>query len=158
QAFADYYNKQVGQGLSYRIENMLDVIPNIPLPPPFPLNAVAGNGLKLGSFYLGNYVPVGELHTVFGLGSQNFAVDVPGLGFALGGGIPFPHGTDSYEMLLEEDRLNGQQAFAPVRNILGPFLKELLQEETQALQKDLRQLQIQVQALNNSDNGNQGSE
>ncbi|NET06381.1 MAG: hypothetical protein F6K09_13835 [Merismopedia sp. SIO2A8] len=73
------------------------------------------------------------------------------LGFA--GCIPFPHGTDSYVILLEEARQRWQQLFAPIRDILSPFFKELLQEQTQALQKDLEQLNKEVQSLKNSGNG-----
>lgn len=152
QAFADYYNQHLGEGMSYRVENLLDIVPGVPFSPPFPLNLLASNGLRIGSLYLGNYASVGEAHTVMGPGAQNFSVDFGGaLGFM--GGIPFPHGTDSYVMLLEEDKQRWQQLFAPIKNILSPFLKELLQEETQDLKKDLKELKNQIQALDNSRNG-----
>ena len=153
QAFANYYNQHLGQGMSYRVENLLDIVPGVPFPPPFPLSIFASNnGMRIGSIYLGNYASVGEAHTIIGPGAQGFSVDFGGaLGFA--GGIPFPHGTDSYVMLLEEDRQRWQQLFAPIRNILDPFLKELLQEQTQALRKDLNELKREVQSFKDSSNG-----
>ncbi|MGK7902609.1 MAG: hypothetical protein AB4352_14580 [Hormoscilla sp.] len=152
QAFADYYNQQLGEGMSYRVENLLDIVPGTPFSPPFPLNVLASNGLRIGGLYLGNYASVGEVHTVMGPGAQNFSVDFGGaLGFM--GGIPFPHGTDSYVMLLEEDKQRWQQLFAPIKKILSPFLKELLQEETQDIKKDLKELKNQIKALDNSSNG-----
>jgi len=36
QFFADYYDREIGRGFSYRIENSLDIGPRIPLPLPFP--------------------------------------------------------------------------------------------------------------------------
>lgn len=151
QAFANYYNQHLGQGMSYRVENLLDTVPGVPFAPPFPLSAIASNGIRIGSLYLGNYSPVGEAHLIAGPGAQNFSVDFGGaLGFM--GGIPFPHGTDSYVMLLEEDRQLWQKMFAPIRNVLNPFLKELLEEQTQTLQKDINQLKKEVQSLKDSRN------
>ncbi|MEM9923430.1 MAG: hypothetical protein AAF915_06735 [Cyanobacteria bacterium P01_D01_bin.50] len=151
QAFANYYNQELGEGMSYRVENLFDVVPGIPFPPPFPVNIFTNNGIRIGSLYLGNYASVGEVHTVMGLGAQNFSVDFGGA-LSFMGGIPFPHGPDSYVTLLEEDRLRWQKLFAPIRNILSPFLQELLQEETQVLKKDLKELKTRLQALHNSRN------
>ena len=72
QAFADYYNQHLGEGMSYRIENLLDVVPGVPFSPPFPLNILSSNGLRIGSFYLGNYASVGEAHTVIGIRCPEF--------------------------------------------------------------------------------------
>lgn len=127
QEFADYYNKLIVKGLSYRVENLLDVVHQIPLPPPFPLSLFARNGLRFGDFFLANYVPVGEVHEVAGLGSQSVSL---GFGSALefGGGIPFPHSYDTYFSLLQEDQQRWSQLLNPIKTVLGPFLEELIEE------------------------------
>ena len=132
QNFANYYDEQIGEGLSYRVENLLDIAPMIPPPPPFPLNILAPKGLRIGDFYLGNYAHVGESHTLMGLGSQNVSVSFGGALEFLGG-IPFPHSYDTYIQLLKEEQQRWYQLSQPIKNVLTPFIEELLQEQLEKL-------------------------
>ncbi|AOY79407.1 hypothetical protein BJP36_05215 [Moorena producens JHB] len=152
ESFANYYERQIGKGLTHRVENLLDIAPSMPLPPPFPLNMLAGNGLRVGNLYLSNCSPVGELHTVMGLGSQGVSVDFGGAVEFLGG-IPFPHGSDAYLQLLEEDHQRWQQLWRPIRNIVENFMNELLEEQTQAIKEELDQVKKEIQGLKNHYNG-----
>ncbi|BAZ09587.1 lipase class 3 [Calothrix sp. NIES-4071] len=159
-SFAKYYNQQIGERMSYRVENWFDPVPNLPLPVPFPLNIFAVNGLKIGELYLGNCAPVGEAHGVIGLGSQSVSLDFGGALEFLGG-IPFPHSFDTYINLLSEDQQRWQQFWRPIQDILGVFIRGLLQdhgaevqayfqEETQALKRELDEIKSEIKALNNS--------
>ncbi|GEM_PF-2174408 len=133
QNFVNYYNEQIGAGLSHRVENLLDVMgPVLPPSPPFPLNVLAPNGLRIGNFSLANYAAVGEVHTLIGLGSQNVSLDFGGAIEFLGG-IPFPHSFDAYIQLLKEDKQRWHQFSLPIKNILSPFFKELLQEQVEEI-------------------------
>lgn len=126
--FADYYNQQIPKGFVYRIENLLDPVIQVPLSPPFPLSIFASGGLRLGNFYLANTVPVGEVHTVMGLGSQSISL---GFGAALefGGGVPFPHSYDTYISLLQEDRQRWTEVLKPVETVLRPFFEDIIREQ-----------------------------
>ncbi|ALF55338.1 hypothetical protein ACX27_24970 [Nostoc piscinale CENA21] len=161
-SFAKYYNQQIGEGMSYRIENWFDPVPNLPLPVPFPLNIFAGNGLRIGELYLGNCVPVGEAHGVIGLGSQSVSLDFGGALEFLGG-IPFPHSFDTYITLLSEDQQRWQGFWRPIQDILGVFIRGLIQdhkaemqayfqEEIQALQIELNEIKSEIKALQKSEN------
>ncbi|GAB4184873.1 MAG: hypothetical protein Fur006_22720 [Coleofasciculaceae cyanobacterium] len=143
QHFANYYNEQVGEGLSYRVENLLDQGPHLPLPPPFPLNILAPNGLQIGNFYMGDYVSVGELHRLIGLGSHNASLSFGGALEFLGS-IPFPHSYDTYIQLLKEEQQHWHQLSQPIKNVLRPFLEELLQEQ---LEESITRSHASTQAL-----------
>ncbi|WP_414544847.1 lipase family protein [Nostoc sp. CCY0012] len=158
-SFAKYYNQQISEGMSYRIENWFDPVPNLPLPVPFPLNMFAGNGLRIGDLYLGNCVPVGEAHGVIGLGSQSVSLDFGGALEFLGG-IPFPHSFDTYINLLSEDQERWQGFWRPIQDILGVFIRGLLQdhgaeiqayfqEEIQDLKRELNEIKNEIKALKN---------
>ncbi len=158
-SFAKYYNQQIGEGMSYRVENWFDPVPNLPLPVPFPLNIFAANGLRIGDLYLGNCAPVGEAHGVIGLGSQSVSLDFGGALEFLGG-IPFPHSFDTYINLLSEDQERWQGFWRPIQDILGVFIRGLLQdhgseiqayfqEETQALKRELDEIKSEIKALKN---------
>ncbi|MDM9582016.1 MULTISPECIES: lipase family protein [unclassified Nostoc] len=126
--FANYYNEQLGEGFSYRIENQLDLFTLVPFSLPFPLSMVAGNGLRLGELYLGNYEHVGEVHHVIGLGNHGVSLNFGGAAEFMGG-IPFPHSFDTYIQLLQEDKKRWHQLWQPIRGILSIFLQEMLQEQ-----------------------------
>jgi len=143
QAFADYYNRQMSEGVTYRIENLLDTVPQIPPPLPFPVSAFVGSGLRIGSVYLANTSPVGEVHTVMGLGSQSVSIDFGGALEFLGG-VPFPHSPETYIQLLEEDRQRLKGFFRPIRDTLGGLVKELLEEQQAELKADTKK---QIQSL-----------
>ena len=129
QAFVDFYNQQIGAELSYRIENTLDTIPTIPLNPPFPISAIAPEGLQLGNFYIGEYANGGEAITVMGFGSgQSASISFGGL-FSIPFSVPFPHSPETYIQLLGEQQQFWHQLARPVKDILRPFLLELLHEE-----------------------------
>ncbi|MGB3201207.1 MAG: hypothetical protein WBA99_09905 [Nodosilinea sp.] len=160
-AFAQYYHQQIGEGMSYRVENWLDPVPNLPLPVPFPLSLFASNGLRIGSFYLGDSVAVGESHGVMGLGAQSVSVDFGGALEFLGG-IPFPHSFDTYIQLLQEDQQRMQGFWRPIQDILGTFIKGLLQDhsaelqkmmqdEIQPLKQELDELKQEIEALHQAD-------
>jgi hypothetical protein len=128
QHFVNYYNEHVGEGMSYRVENLLDPGPHLPLPPPFPFNVLAPRGLRIGGFYMGNYASVGEQHSLFGIGSQSVSVSF-GSALEFLGGIPFPHSYDTYIQLLKEEQQRWEQLSQPMKNVLAPFIEELLQEQ-----------------------------
>lgn len=163
EAFAQYYHQQIGEGMSYRVENWLDPVPNLPLPVPFPLSLFASNGLRIGSFYLGDSVPVGESHGVMGLGSQSVSVDFGGALEFLGG-VPFPHSFDTYIQLLQEDQQRMQGFWRPIQDILGTFIKGLLQDhsaelqkvmqdEMQTLKQELDEIKQEIKALRHAEQG-----
>jgi Lipase (class 3) len=129
QAFVDFYNKQIGEELSYRIENTFDTIPNIPLNPPLPISAIAPEGIKLGNFYIGEYANGGEAITVTGFGSgQSGSISFGGL-FSIPFSVPFPHSPETYIQLLEEQQKFWSQLARPVKDIARPFLIEILRDE-----------------------------
>ncbi|MEM7792889.1 MAG: cyclic nucleotide-binding domain-containing protein [Cyanobacteria bacterium P01_C01_bin.118] len=148
QAFANFYNQEIGAGFSYRIENTLDVAPYFPLALPFPFNLMSSNSLQVGDYYLGDYAGVGEVHTITGLGSQGVSIDSGGA-FELLGGIPFPHGFDVYIQLLEEQHHYWVSLLRPIRSVLGEFMGQLLQRQTTEITEDL---QHQLQGLQTSVN------
>ncbi|MBW4511507.1 MAG: hypothetical protein KME64_34115 [Scytonematopsis contorta HA4267-MV1] len=133
--FAEYYNQQIGLGFSYRVENVLDPVPSIPISPPFPVNVVFPEGLRIGNYFLGNYVAVGENYNVFGLGSQSFSVSFGGA-FEFLGGIPFPHSYDSYFQLLKEQQEFWSRLLQPAVSILRPGLEEMLERVYMELQQE----------------------
>ncbi|MBE9065656.1 lipase family protein [Leptolyngbya cf. ectocarpi LEGE 11479] len=156
-AFAQYYHQQIPEGMSYRIENWFDPVPNLPLSVPFPLSMFAASGLRIGDFYLGDCVPVGESHNVVGLGSQGVSIDFGGALEFLGG-IPFPHSFDTYIMLLKEDQERWQGIWRPIQDVLGTFIKGVLQDhqaeiqatfqaEIQALKQAVDSLSMEIQTL-----------
>ncbi|HEY9629175.1 MAG TPA: hypothetical protein V6C84_17875 [Coleofasciculaceae cyanobacterium] len=159
-AFAQYYNQQISEGMSYRVENLFDLVPNLPLPLLFPLNMFAANGLRIGDFYLGDCAHVGESHGVIGLGSQGVSIDFGGALEFLGG-VPFPHSFDTYILLLKEDQQRWQGFWRPIQDILGTFISGLLQDhsaeiqaafqgEIQALKQELDEIKREIKALNHS--------
>ncbi|MBD2626303.1 lipase family protein [Trichormus variabilis] len=129
QAFVDFYNQQIGAELSYRIENTLDTVPTIPLNPPLPISAIAPEGLQLGNFYIGEYANGGEAITVTGFGSgQSASISFGGL-FSIPFSVPFPHSPETYIELLKEQKQYWNQLARPVKDVLRPFLIELLDDE-----------------------------
>lgn len=128
QEFVDFYNQQMGEELSYRIENMLDTIPHIPLDPPFLLSLIAPKGLRIGNFFLGKYANGGEEITVFGLGSQSGSISFGGI-VELPISVPFPHSIETYIQLLTEQKQFWSQMIRPVKDILRPFLIEIMANE-----------------------------
>lgn len=153
--FANYYNEQIGEGYSFRVENQLDPIPWTPLTIPFPLSLIAAHGLRIGELYLGNYEHVGEAHSLIGLGNHQVSIDLGGAATFMGG-IPFPHSFDAYIQLLEEDKRRWQQIWQPIRGIVSIFLQEMLEEQeadiiastqaqTQQLETHLKQ---EIQEMN----------
>jgi hypothetical protein len=128
QQFIDFYNEQIGAELSYRIENVLDVVPTYPYDPPFPVSAIAPEGFRLGNLYLGKYGNGGEPITVVGVGGQSASFTIPGL-FSIPFTIPFPHSPQTYLELLKEQKRFWEQLTRPVKDIVSPFLLELLREE-----------------------------
>ena len=152
QYFADYYDREIGKGFSYRIENSLDIAPRMPLPLPFPLNLIAGSGIRVGEFYLGDYAGVGEVHAVTGLGSQGVSVNFGGALEFLGG-IPFPHSFDTYIQLLEQQQQLWTDLLRPVRSIMADLIGQLLQgqnsEITDNLQQEIKGIQSSVDEMIN---------
>lgn len=146
--FANYYDLQIGEGMSYRVENLLDIIPQTPPEVPFPLSLLAPGGLRIGSFYLANCVGVGEVHRVIGLGSQGFSVDFGGA-LELFGGIPFPHSFDTYIELLEEQQQQFKQIWRPIQNSFGSLIQEQLQEQTREIKHELEELRSEIQGDRN---------
>jgi Lipase (class 3) len=129
QQFVDFYNKQIGADLSYRIENVLDIVPTYPYDPPFPISAIAPEGIKLGNFYIGEYANGGEAITVTGFGSgQSASISFGGL-FNIPFSVPFPHSPETYIELLKEQQQFWSQLARPVKDIARPFLLELLRDE-----------------------------
>ena len=129
--FARYYTKTIGQGLTYRIENRLDTIPQ--LPPNVPLVTIfAPRGLKIGNFSIGNYANGGEPHYIMGLGSQSASLSFGGI-VEIPGGVPFPHSNETYVQLLEQQQLFWQEAAQPIKSVVSPLLKELQQEEVEQI-------------------------
>ncbi|MEG5135853.1 MULTISPECIES: lipase family protein [unclassified Microcoleus] len=143
KAFANYFNRQMGEGTVYRIENTLDLMMRFPVPPPFPLSLFAGdNGLRIGNLFLGNFADVGELHTITGLGSQSISLGTGGA-LDLGLGIPYPHSFEAFLQLLKEEKAFWDQISQSVNLVLAPLLKSLLQEQLEEIiefrNKDLKQ-------------------
>ncbi len=128
QQFVDYYNQQMGEELSYRIENELDTIPKIPLDPPFLLSMIAPEGLRIGNFYIGNYANGGEAFSVIGLGSQSGSISFGGI-VELPLSVPFPHSVETYIQLLTEQKQFWNQLIRPFKDLLRPFLVDLLNDE-----------------------------
>nr|AKL71652.1 NocS [Nostoc sp. CCAP 1453/38] len=128
QQFIDFYNQQIGEELSYRIENVLDVVPTYPYDPPFLISAIAPEGLKLGNLFLGKYANGGEPIAVMGVGGQSASFTIPGL-FSIPFTIPFPHSPETYLDLLKEQKQFWEQLTRPVKDLVSPFLLELLREE-----------------------------
>ncbi|MBD2566539.1 hypothetical protein H6G59_01225 [Anabaena lutea FACHB-196] len=129
QQFVDYYNKQIGADLSYRIENALDIVPTYPYDPPFPISAIAPEGLQVGNTYIGKYANGGEAITVMGLGSgQSASISLGGL-FRIPFSVPFPHSPETYIELLEEQQKFWSELTRPVKDIARPFLLELLRDQ-----------------------------
>jgi len=146
QFFADYYDREIGRGFSYRVENSLDMSPRIPLPLPFPLNLITGSGIRVGEFYLGDYAGVGEVHTVTGLGSQGVSLNFGGALEFLGG-IPFPHSFDTYIQLLEQQQQLWIELLRPVRTVMADLIGQLLQGQNTEITENLQQ---QIQAIQGS--------
>lgn len=128
QEFVDFYNEQMGAELSYRIENTLDAIPTIPIDPPFPISAIAPEGLRVGNLFLGKFANGGEAITVTGLGGQSGSVSFGGL-FSIPFSVPFPHSPETYIKLLEDQKLFWHQLARPVKDIFSPFMIDLLNED-----------------------------
>lgn len=129
QAFVDFYNKEIGAELSYRIENSLDTVPTIPLNPPLPISSFAPEGLKIGNLFIGDYANGGEAVTVMGVGSgQSGSISFGGL-FSIPFSVPFPHSPETYIELLKEQKQFWNQLARPVKDISRPFLVELLHED-----------------------------
>lgn len=147
QQFVDYYNQQIGDELSYRIENVFDTIPKIPLDPPFPLSLIAPEGLRIGDFYIGNYANGGQPITVVGFGSQSGSLSFGGI-VELPISVPFPHSVESYIQLLGEQKLFWSELIRPVKDILRPFLIELLRDE----QRSNANLDREIGNLNGNEN------
>lgn len=146
--FAKYYQERIGKGMSYRIHNLLDPVTAMPFPLPFPLDALVSNGIRVGNFYLGNTAHVGEEHQVAGLGSQGVSLDFGGT-LSLFGGIPFPHSPDTYIQLIEEDRERWEAWARPIENIMGTFMKEILDNQTEELREELNRIQRKIEKLEN---------
>nr|AQX77697.1 NocS [Nodularia sp. HBU26] len=128
QPFIDFYNQQIGAELCYRIENALDIVPTYPYDPPFPISAIAPEGLKLGNLFLGKYANGGEAITIMGIGGQSVSISIPGL-FSFPFTVPFPHSPETYIPLLQEQKQFWEQLARPVKDIARPFLLELLRDE-----------------------------
>ncbi len=132
--FAEYYNKRIGLDMSYRVENFLDTAPQIPMPPPFPLNVLFPGGLRIGNYFLGNYASLGDVQTVVGLGAQRVSLSFGGALEFLGG-IPFPHSYDTYISLLKEQQEFWRVILQPIKSLLEPTFRDLFKEEEE-LQQD----------------------
>ena len=120
QDFVDFYNQQIGEELSYRIENALDPIPSIPLDPPFPISAIAPEGFQVGDFYLGGYANGGEAVSVMGLGGQPSSISLGGLG-SIPLSVPSPHSTETYIQLLEEQKVFWSGFVSSFKDVLRPL-------------------------------------
>lgn len=136
--FADYANKTIGLDYSYRIENTLDFALNIPFSPPYPLDILSRNGFRIGDFYLAEYHHIGIRYTVTGQGSQGLNLDFGGA-LRLFGGIPFPHGFDTYIQLLKEQRENIRNLLRPFQGILFEILSEMLAEQQENIVQAIKQ-------------------
>ncbi|WP_088239716.1 lipase family protein [Calothrix rhizosoleniae] len=132
KAFANYANKTIGLDYSYRVENTLDVGLNMPFTPPFPLDILSKNGLRIGDFYLAEFHHIGTQHTVTGEGSQGLNLDFGG-SLRLFGGVPFPHGFDTYIQLLEEQREGIRNLLRPLQGIISEILYEMLAEQQEGI-------------------------
>nr|AQX77696.1 NocR [Nodularia sp. HBU26] len=128
QEFVDFYNQQIGEELSYRIENTLDAIPNIPLDAPFPISAIAPEGLKIGNVFLGKFFNGGKPISVTGLGGQSSSISFGGFG-SIPFTVPFPHSPETYIQLLQEQQQFWQDLARPAKDVLRPFLLDLLHDE-----------------------------
>jgi hypothetical protein len=128
QGFVDFYNEQVGEELSYRIENTLDGTPKFPYDPPFPLSLIAPEGLRIGNTFIGNYANGGEAFLVTGLGSQSGSLSFGGI-VELPISVPFPHSVETYIQLLKEQKHYWYQLIRPIKDIIRPFLLEILKDE-----------------------------
>jgi len=126
--FIDFYNEQIGEELSYRVENGLDVCPQVPFDPPFFISAFAPEGFRLGNLFVGKYANGGEAITVFGIGSQSATLSFGGI-FEIPASIPFPHSTETYIHLLKEQKQFWYQLIRPVKDIFRPFLIDILKDE-----------------------------
>ncbi|GET39925.1 lipase family protein [Microseira wollei] len=126
--FIEYYNQQMGEELSYRVENMLDTAPTFPYDPPFPLSLIAPEGVRIGNIYIGNYANGGEAITVMGLGGQSASISFGGI-VEIPFTIPFPHSAETYIQLLKDQKQFWSQLVRPVKDILRPFLIDLLRDE-----------------------------
>ena len=146
QEFADYYKTKIGKGMSYRIHNILDPIASSPPSPPFPLDALVGNGLRIGDFYIGNLAHSGEDYTVMGLGSQGVSLDFGGA-ISLFGGIPFPHSPDTYIQLLEEEQEKWENWSRPLENMMTNFMKGMFDGQTAELREELHKLKKEIEEL-----------
>lgn len=128
QTFIDYYNEQIGEELSYRIENVFDDAPKFPYNPPFPLSAIAPEGLRIGNTYIGNYANGGEAITVIGLGGQSASISFGGI-VDIPFTIPFPHSVETYIQLLQEQKQFWSGLIRPFKDVLRPFLTDLIRDE-----------------------------
>lgn len=158
--FINFYDNYIGKDFHYRIENVLDPVVHLPLPPPFPLNIFAANGFRIGDIYFSECGGVGRPHTLFGLGNANASLDFGGA-LQIPGGIPFPHSFDGYVEMLEEDKQRSEDLWRPIEGFLGSFLKDMLfdleteigdyiKEQIQPLRKAIEDLQLEVKELKNS--------
>ena len=163
QAFADYYRRLMGKGFTYRVENVIDSVPKIPLDPPFPFNILAPQGLRMGTFYIGNYVHVGKAHSMLDFGYQKVSVDFGGA-LEFFGAVPFSHSFDAYVQALEADKKNWETFWQPIEDFLGRYFQDMLQEQEvemkahsqkqfRKIQSDLDELKAEVNALRHSMNG-----
>ena len=97
-------------------------MPTFPFNPPFPLSALAPEGVRIGNTFIGNYAKGGEAITLIGFGSGQSAsisfggmVDIP---FS----IPFPHSIETYIELLKEQKQFWSRLVRPIKDVLRPFL------------------------------------
>jgi hypothetical protein len=158
QHFIDFYNNYIGKNFHYRVENVLDPVVHLPLPPPFPFSIFAANGLRIGDLYFSECGGVGTPHRLFGLGNANASLDFGGA-LQIPGGIPFPHSFDGYVDLLEEDKQRWENLWQPIEGFLGNFFQDimlqeqggemevLLLEQMQFLRKAIEDLQLEVKEL-----------
>ncbi|MBW4674202.1 MAG: hypothetical protein KME52_09330 [Desmonostoc geniculatum HA4340-LM1] len=127
--FIKYYNEQIGEELSYRVENVFDYMaPTFPYNPPFPFSAIARDGVRIGNIYIGNYANGGEAITVMGFGGQSASVSFGGI-VEIPFSVPFPHSVETYLQLLQEQKQFWSGLIRPVKDILRPFLIELIRDE-----------------------------
>jgi hypothetical protein len=126
KVFVDYYNELIGKEMSYRIENILDTIPSIPLDPLFPVSSIVPDGIKLGNIYLARYFNGGEVITVQGFGNgQSGCVSVGGL-FNIPFSVPFPHSPETYIDLLQAQKEFWSQLFRPFQDITRSLINEVI--------------------------------
>jgi hypothetical protein len=128
QDFVDFYNKQVGEELTYRIENTFDAIPTIPLDPPFPISSIAPEGFKVGNVYIGKFANGGEAITVTGIGGQSGSISFGGL-FSIPFSVPFPHSPETYIKLLTDQKEFWNQLARPVKDIARPFINDIRDDD-----------------------------